>query len=31
MLETIKIETLRKDAERKIRLYEEQKVVFEVI
>ena len=31
MLKTIKIETLREDAERKIRLYEEQKVVFEVI
>ena len=31
MLETIKIETLRKDAERKIRVYEEQKVIFEVI
>ena len=31
MLELIKIEDLRKDAERKIRLYEEQKVVFEVI
>ena len=31
VLELIKIEDLRKDAERRIKVYEEQKVVFEVI
>ena len=31
MLELVNVETLRKEAERKIRLYEEQKIVFEII
>ena len=31
MLELINVETLRKEAERKIRLYEEQKIVYKII
>ena len=31
MLELVNVETLRKEAERKIRLYEEQKIVYKII
>ena len=30
MLELVNVETLRKEAERKIRLYEEQKIVYKI-